>query len=88
MYRYEIFLYGSKYPMTTYSVDNNNINGHWSEKYLQILGFIKKGSIYSIWDLNENELEKLKYSNPVLIRTNGTTKILTTKVKEVERVKL
>ena len=88
MYRYEISLYGSKYPMTTYSVDNNNISGHWSEKYLQILGFTKRGFIYSIWDLDETELEKLKYSNPVLIRTNGTTKILTTKIKEVKRVKL
>lgn len=88
MYRYEITLYGTKHTMNTYTTEDNHISGHWAQRYLQLLGFTKRDVIYSIWDLSDEDFKKLKSSNPVLIRTNGTTKILTTKVKEVRRVKL
>lgn len=92
MYRYEVYFYNNQEPITTYSVDDNRCKGSWSKRYIQLIGFTKginyKIKGYSFWDLNKTDLSILKGCKPVLIRTNGITKILSTTIREVRKVKI
>lgn len=87
MIRYSIKISNTKYPLKVVSINNNHLVDQ--SKYLQLLGFSKvvrkKCTCISFWELHTFSLDKLVGYHPVLLKTNGVPKTLSSTVISITK---